>query len=98
MKTLFFRITYGLLLLTANQLPAPELRFNQVLKNMKGQFSGMKQDKQGFLWIITFDQGLKRYNGIDLKTYTHDPRNPNSIASNSILRCCIDADNMIWLG
>jgi signal transduction histidine kinase/ligand-binding sensor domain-containing protein len=98
MEKLFFRITCCLILLSVDQLQAQEPRFNQVLKNNTGQIMDMAQDKQGFLWIATFDQGLKRYDGITLKGYTNDLRNPNSITAGNIISIYIDANNMIWMG
>jgi len=77
---------------------AQDIRFNQVVKNVNGQISDIAQDNQGFLWITTFDQGLKRYDGISIRSYTNDQRNPNSIASGYIITLFIDADNIIWMG
>jgi ligand-binding sensor domain-containing protein len=54
----------------------------------------MVQDKQGFLWIATLNQGLKRYDGINFKTYTNDPRNSNSLASGAIFRLFVDSENI----
>jgi signal transduction histidine kinase/ligand-binding sensor domain-containing protein len=98
MQKLFSVIAFCLLLLFGNGLHAQDLRFNQVLRNFKGQVSDMSQDQHGFLWISTYDQGLKRFDGINLKTYTSDQRNPNSLASNLIICMIIDTTNIIWMG
>ncbi|MBC7874785.1 MAG: hypothetical protein H7Y01_12355, partial [Ferruginibacter sp.] len=92
-----FSVIFFLLLLPGNGLHAQEIRFNQV-RNITLQISQMAQDKQGFLWISTYDQGLKRYDGINLKSYTNDPRNSNSISGITTLDLFIDAENMIWMG
>src|SRR5688572_7427918 len=97
MRKLFSRFVFYLLLFCVNALHAQDLRFTQVTKNFSG-VNDMMQDKQGYLWIATRDQGLKRYDGINFKAYTNDPRNTNSLASGTPLRLFIDAENMIWIG
>ena len=98
MKKLSFLIAFCLLLFCTNALHAQELRFNQVIKNSTGPIFDIVQDKQGFLWIATLNQGLKRYDGINFKTYTNDPRNSNSLASGGIFRLFVDSDNILWMG
>ena len=73
MNRLFFIAAFWLIQLYTTKSSAQELRFNQVLKNFNGGVVGdMVQDKQGFLWLATRGQGLKRYDGINFKTYTYD--------------------------
>ena len=98
MKKIFFLIVFTFLLLCTNALHAQELRFNQVIKNSTGLIFDMVQDKQGFLWIATLNQGLKRYDGINFKTYTNDPLNSNSLASGAIFRLFVDSENILWMG
>jgi signal transduction histidine kinase/ligand-binding sensor domain-containing protein len=82
-------------MLLENGLKAQQARFSKVLNNT--YVSDMVQDKQGFVWFTTFDQGLKRYDGVNIKTYINDPRNPNTIAANTNVCLLIDEENMIWL-
>ena len=42
------------------------------------------QDKQGFIWIGTYD-GLNRYDGNSFLLFRHNPQNTNSISDNRIL-------------
>ena len=91
-------MVFCFLLFCINALHAQEPRFNQVIKNSVGQIFDMVQDKQGFLWIATQNQGLKRYDGINFKTYTNDPRNSNSLASGAIFRLFVDSENILWMG
>ncbi len=97
MKKLSFLIVFCFLLFCTNALQAQELRFNQVL-SPTGLIFDMVQDKQGFLWIATLNQGLKRYDGINFKTYTNDPLNSNSLASGAIFRLFVDSENILWMG
>ena len=98
MQKHFFSIAFCLMLLIGKALYAQDLRFNQVLKNSLGEVSDMVQDKQGFIWTTSIDKGVQRFDGMSLKSYVNDPRNPNSIASGSSLKVIADADNMIWIG
>src|SRR5688572_23846298 len=98
MRKLFCRSLVCLLLFCVNVLSAQDLRFTQVTKNVSGAISDMAQDKLGFLWIVTYDQGLKRYDGTNFKVYTNDPHNPNSLVSGLLLRVFIDAENVVWIG
>ena len=41
-------------------------------------FTGMAQDKQGFIWLTSFQGGLHRYDGTGYKTFMNDPLNENS--------------------
>ena len=90
-------MVFCLLLSWINSLHAQDLRFTQVTKSLSNVFD-MAQDKQGYLWIATRDQGLKRYDGINFKVYTNDPRNLNSLVNGVPFRLFIDAENMIWIG
>lgn len=47
--------------------------------------------------MSTYDKGLQRYDGINLKSYTNNPSNPNSLTSGPALRLYADADNIIWI-
>ena len=98
MRKFFFRIEFCLLLFCTNVLHAQDLRFTQVTTNFSAAIADMTQDKQGFLWVATYDQGLKRYDGINFKVYTNDPRNSNSLTSGILFRVFNDAEDMIWIG
>jgi signal transduction histidine kinase/ligand-binding sensor domain-containing protein len=81
-------------------LQAQELQFNRVLSGgITGDYVlGVAQDKYGFIWLTRQLGGLQRYDGRELKSYHHDPNNPNSPASNYIESFIIDKDNIFWLG
>lgn len=56
----------------------------------------IKQDKNGFLWIGSFN-GLSRYDGYRFESFYHDADNPQSIA-NRVVRSLCPSDDGIWIG
>nr|WP_281354016.1 two-component regulator propeller domain-containing protein [Solidesulfovibrio aerotolerans] len=57
----------------------------------------MVQDKQGFLWIGTYD-GLNRYDGIEVKVYRNVPGDPTSLPDSSIRSLLIEPDGKLLVG
>lgn len=57
----------------------------------------MLQDRLGFMWFGTGD-GLNRYDGLQVKTWFHQPKNPNSPSHNLIDALVEDKQGQIWLG
>jgi len=57
---------------------------------------GLTQDSRGFLWIATFG-GLSRYDGYQLRNYTHNEHEPTSLPDNNI-RAILPAPNGgLWI-
>ena len=54
------------------------------------------QDTRGEVWILT-QEGLNKYNGLELKNYLHSPTNPNSLSSNSVTRIIEDHTGILWI-
>ena len=57
----------------------------------------MAQDKQGFLWIGTYD-GLNRYDGSNIVVYRNVPGDPHSLPDNSIRTLHVDPDGQLLIG
>jgi signal transduction histidine kinase/CheY-like chemotaxis protein/streptogramin lyase len=55
------------------------------------------QDRDGYVWFGTQD-GLARYDGVGLRVFRHDPRDPGSIAGNVVSALYVDRDNRVWCG
>ncbi len=53
------------------------------------------RDPAGFLWIAT-DNGLKRYDGYNLRTYEANPKVPGSIGSSNITSLLIQESGSLW--
>ena len=52
------------------------------------------------IWIGSTTEGLIRFNPqtAEMKFYTHDPKNPKSISSNTVSVICEDNFGNLWLG
>ncbi len=61
-----------------------------------GVTRGLIAGQSGFIWVAT-DQGLVRYDGYNIKRYTHDDNDPHSIPGNHIRAMVQDPDGYIWL-
>lgn len=53
------------------------------------------RDNDGFLWIGT-DNGLKRYDGYQIQSFTFDPNDPSSIGSDIITTIKILSSGKLW--
>ncbi len=63
--------------LTIAPVPLPDLNLGP-----NQSILGMCQDNNGFIWMATNGSGLYKYDGNQLKNYTEEENNPNSIISN----------------
>jgi signal transduction histidine kinase/ligand-binding sensor domain-containing protein/CheY-like chemotaxis protein len=57
----------------------------------------LAQDNYGFLWLGT-DDGLYRYDGYNLRHYSHEPGNPNSLTENMVMLIYKDRAGILWIG
>lgn len=55
------------------------------------------KDHKGYMWFGT-DDGLVRFDGINVYTYVHDPDNPNSIRHNTVNSLAEDEYGNLWVG
>ncbi len=98
-------LIFSLLLITSNIClsadPSNNLAFNFQPAAISRQLTQQTiiqvfQDSRGFLWILT-QEGLSKYNGIEIESYQYSASNPNSISSNSVTRITEDAHGAIWI-
>ncbi len=54
------------------------------------------QDSRGLLWILT-QEGLNKYNGLDLANYKYSPTDSKSISSNSVTHITEDQEGTVWI-
>ena len=81
------------------------LNFNDLDGQNKNAINVIYQDSTGDLWVGAEQGGLTRIilrgnkkQQPVLKTYHHDPGNPASLSSNSILALCEDRLGSLWIG
>ena len=62
--------------------------------------NAMCLDKEGNIWIGTFNSGLNKYNPFTKKIirFTHDHNFTNTISHNNITAICADSSGIIWVG
>jgi signal transduction histidine kinase/ligand-binding sensor domain-containing protein/CheY-like chemotaxis protein len=54
------------------------------------------QDSTGYLWVVT-QEGLSRYDGYQLLSFTQDPRKPDSLSSDNVRAVLEDHKNRLWV-
>lgn len=55
------------------------------------------KDTEGFIWIGTRN-GLCRFDGYEIKTFTHSPADSNTLSGNRILSIAEDKSGFLWIG
>lgn len=64
-----------------------------------GNITHIFEDSSEELWIGSWEYGLYRIlKNDEIINYRHDPKNPNSIASDFVRACCQDNFGNIWIG
>lgn len=70
-----------------------ETRFEAPL----GQVNAILQDSHGFIWFGS-DRGLHRFDGMNVKTYTHQSEDHESLADNAVWSLFLDDEGTMWVG
>lgn len=78
-------------------LYAQDTRFFARTEVGSQRISALCQDSAGFLWIATED-GLRKFDGVHFKTYSHDDRDSTSLADNDVHTLFIDSRRRLWVG
>ena len=56
------------------------------------------KDKNSFLWVGTYGGGLKKFDGIEVKTFRHDIYDDTALASSIIHDLMMDRAGQLWIG
>lgn len=64
---------------------------------LNGLISDIVQGESGFIWFGT-QVGAYRFDGYELKSYTNEKGNPDSLISSVVSTFHVDQDNRIWIG
>jgi signal transduction histidine kinase/ligand-binding sensor domain-containing protein len=90
-----------LLLIKVCPVLCQDIRFNKVSlpeETIRGIITGITQDLNGNIWFSPNGTGLSRFDGVNLKTYSHDALNPSSLANNYVECVYADRSGNIWAG
>lgn len=58
--------------------------------------SAITQDHEGYIWLASND-GLARYDGVDVRVYQYAPGDPASLPGNVVQAVQVDADDRVWV-
>lgn len=92
---LFFFLWVGLWRVCAQEPSFSRLPEDMVVSNVAA--TTMYQDRQGFLWIGTWN-GLYRYDGYNLKKFKLTITSPDEIKGEKIIALFEDRDDYLWVG
>ncbi len=90
-----------LLLINICPVLSQDISFNKVSlpeETIRGIITGITQDPKGYIWFSPNATGLSRFDGVNLKTYSHDALNPSSLANNYVECVYADRSGNIWAG
>ena len=67
---------------------------------LDGRIFSITEDKSGYLWIGCYGDGLVRYHpeSGQLLHLTHNPLNPKSLSSNSVINVYVSPSGSVWVG
>lgn len=77
-----------------------DLRFEEVELfpgHTAGRIHAITQCRNGFMWIGT-RQGLTRYDGRRVRSFSRIPQDPSSIPDDSVTKLHIDLEGRLWVG
>ncbi len=57
----------------------------------------MTTDSKDHMWIGTYGGGLKRYDGLNVETYSHDPFSESSISNSTIFDLVFSKNESLWI-
>jgi signal transduction histidine kinase/ligand-binding sensor domain-containing protein/ActR/RegA family two-component response regulator len=80
--------------------PAASVRFRLLTIEdglNSNQIAAIVQDSLGFLWIGT-NEGLNRYDGYTMRSYTSEASNPQSLSNDQITALLLDHNGTLWVG
>jgi signal transduction histidine kinase/ligand-binding sensor domain-containing protein len=90
-----------LFLISTSQVVSQNVRFNKVSlseQTLGGVITSITQDLQGNIWFSPNNSGLCRFDGVNLRIYSHDALNPSSLVNNYVECVYADKGGNIWAG
>jgi signal transduction histidine kinase/CheY-like chemotaxis protein/streptogramin lyase len=75
---------------------SPRLRIVGVEDGLpSSHITGLARDRAGYVWVATND-GLARYDGVDMRVWRHRPGDAGSLPGNAIAYVHVDGDDRVW--
>lgn len=75
---------------------SPRLRIVGVEDGLpSSHITGLARDRAGYVWVATND-GLARYDGVDMRVWRHRPGDAGSLPGNMIAYVHVDGDDRVW--
>jgi len=90
----------GVRIVRVPTVPGTGLRFSHAPFGPGQSIAGVRkivQGPQGFLWLGTSD-GLRRYDGYEIRDFQSDPGTPNSVSGSYITSLLSDRSGNLWIG
>ena len=86
------------IVLFAWPLAAQDYQFKQmpIVDGMSASLQSVYAENEGFVWMGT-RKGLGRFDGYELKMYTHDEDDPYSLPGNKVYQIVEDSLHNIWV-
>lgn len=87
-----------LFLVGFNQIKADDFIINRVTETVFGKqnIRAIVQDNEGFMWYGS-DNGLFRYDGHSVKSFTHEAGNPETLPGNLVRDLHVDQKGNLWV-
>jgi len=76
-----------------------QFRFKSIINKQidsMGPQRDIVQDEQGFMWFGG-ENGLARFDGHTVKSFKHNPDDPNSLSANLVYELLIDRQGSLWV-
>ncbi|MFP7722088.1 hybrid sensor histidine kinase/response regulator [Lysobacter sp. A3-1-A15] len=94
---LFIVLLLAAMLARAAGPDAPRPRILGVADGLpSSNVNGLARDREGYLWLATSD-GLARYDGVEVRTWRHDPEIPGSLPGNYVTAVHVDTHDRVWV-
>ena len=93
-------ILFKILILFFSQVSAQDSSFLFVKTNPdlgNRAITCMTTDTNDHMWIGTYGGGLKRYDGLNVETYNHDPFSKSSISNSTVFDLIFNKNQGLWI-
>ena len=57
----------------------------------------MTTDSKDHMWIGTYGGGLKRYDGLNVETYSHNPFSQSSVSNSTVFDLVFNQNHGLWI-